>query len=90
MQKIVRLCIASIFITLIIGCNAQAEPVNTISPNEKCRVCGMFVAKYQPWVAQIHLAADDVAMFDGVKDMMAYYFEPYIFGGTKDPKNSDI
>ena len=51
---------------------------------------GCLSPKYQPWIAQIHLAADDVAMFDGVKDMMAYYFEPEKFGGTKDPKNSDI
>lgn len=60
----------------------QAEPVNTIKQGEKCRVCGMFVAKYQPWIAQLHYASADVAMFDGVKDMMAYYFEPEKYGAT--------
>ncbi|TKB07278.1 nitrous oxide reductase accessory protein NosL [Desulforhopalus sp. IMCC35007] len=90
MQNFGKLCIASILTTLIMVFNVQAEPVNNISPKEKCRVCGMFVAKYQPWIAQIHISDHDVAMFDGVKDMMAYYFEPEKFGGTQQTKNSPI
>jgi len=66
---------------LFLSFNLQAKPVTDINPDEKCRVCGMFVEKYQPWIAQIQYSDDDVAMFDGVKDMMAFYFEPEKYGG---------
>uniref|UniRef100_UPI004048B1A8 nitrous oxide reductase accessory protein NosL n=1 Tax=Aliarcobacter sp. TaxID=2321116 RepID=UPI004048B1A8 len=42
----------------------------------KCPVCGMFVAKYPKWVAQIQIKDGHTHYFDGVKDMMKFYFEP--------------
>lgn len=42
----------------------------------KCPVCGMFVAKYPKWVAQIKLKNTHSHYFDGVKDMMKFYIEP--------------
>jgi nitrous oxide reductase accessory protein NosL len=42
----------------------------------KCPVCGMFVAKYPKWVAQIQIKDRHTRYFDGVKDMMKFYFEP--------------
>jgi nitrous oxide reductase accessory protein NosL len=82
--------IAAFVVTLLLAFNLQAEPVKEIKPDEKCKVCGMFVAKYLPWIAQIQYSAEDVAMFDGVKDMMAYYFEPEKFGGKHDQKATSI
>jgi len=46
-----------------------------ISPGDKCPVCGMFVAKYPDFIAQIVIKDDVNAFFDGVKDMMKYYFD---------------
>ncbi|MBW6488729.1 nitrous oxide reductase accessory protein NosL [Sulfurimonas sp.] len=48
--------------------------VITISKDEKCPICGMFVYKYPKWAAQIFYQ-DTHFSFDGVKDMMKYYFE---------------
>ena len=38
----------------------------------KCPVCGMFVAKYPKWAAQIDVEGKK-HYFDGVKDMMKFY-----------------
>jgi nitrous oxide reductase accessory protein NosL len=42
----------------------------------KCPVCGMYVSKYPKWVAQIKIKDGHTHYFDGVKDMMKFYFEP--------------
>ena len=41
---------------------------------DKCPVCGMFVAKYPDWTAEIIFSDGSVVFFDGVKDMLKYYF----------------
>ena len=43
-------------------------------PRDKCPVCGMFVAKYPDFVAVLAFKDGTYAFFDGVKDMMKYYF----------------
>ncbi len=45
-----------------------------VTKKDKCPVCGMFLYKYPRWVARIKYAKRDVS-FDGIKDMMKYYFE---------------
>ncbi len=45
-----------------------------VPKNARCPICGMFVAKYPQWVAMIE-AQDQNLYFDGVKDMMKYYFK---------------
>ena len=51
----------------------DGEPVKPGS-GDKCPVCGMFVAKYPDWTAEIIFSDGSVVFFDGVKDMMKYYF----------------
>ena len=41
---------------------------------DKCPVCGMFVAKYPDWVAQIVFGDGSTVFFDGAKDMFKFYF----------------
>lgn len=41
----------------------------------KCPVCGMFVKKYPKWAAEIQIDGY-THYFDGVKDMMKFYFAP--------------
>jgi nitrous oxide reductase accessory protein NosL len=41
-----------------------------VPKDAKCPVCGMFVYKYPRWAAQM-----DSLYFDGVKDMMKFYFD---------------
>lgn len=50
-----------------------------VKEDEKCPVCGMFVAKYPRWAAQIiysHGNHEHKFSFDGVKDLMKFYFDP--------------
>lgn len=51
-----------------------------VTGEHRCSVCGMFVAKYPEWVSQILLADGRVMMFDGPKDMLAFFFAPEEYG----------
>ncbi len=51
-----------------------------IDEKTRCPVCGMFVVKYKLWWSQLTLSDGTVHTFDGVKDMMAYYFTPATYG----------
>jgi nitrous oxide reductase accessory protein NosL len=42
----------------------------------KCPVCGMFVAKYPRWAAEVAEKNGKKYYFDGVKDMMKFIFYP--------------
>lgn len=61
----------------------KGSAVTQVDPHEKCPVCGMFVARYPEWVTQMHLADGQLLFFDGMKDMLAYYFNPGDFGGRE-------
>jgi copper chaperone NosL len=66
------------FIFIILSCSpvcAQEVQPAKIGPGDKCPVCGMFVAKYPDFVDQIVFKDGTHAFFDGVKDMMKYYFD---------------
>jgi copper chaperone NosL len=56
------------------GQAGEDQPVKP-SDKDKCPVCGMFVAKYPDFLAQIVFADGSQAWFDGVKDLMKYYFD---------------
>jgi nitrous oxide reductase accessory protein NosL len=45
-------------------------------PEDRCAVCGMYVAKYPSWVASIVLEDGTVHFFDGPKDMFRFLLEP--------------
>lgn len=42
---------------------------------DKCPVCGMFVAHYPDFIAQVVFQDGSSAYFCGVKDMLQYYFD---------------
>ena len=50
----------------------EKKPVKP-SPKDKCPVCGMFVAKYPDWLAEIIFKDGTYVVFDGAKDMFKYY-----------------
>jgi len=61
---------------------ANTTATDTVPDNARCSVCGMFVAKYPNWLAQIHYESPaETRIFDGVKDMMVFYFNPQKYGG---------
>ncbi len=49
-----------------------------VPKDAKCPVCGMFVSKYPKWVAEVQIDGY-THYFDGVKDMMKFYFKPASF-----------
>ena len=54
-----------------------------VNKNEKCPVCGMFTYKYPRWATQIfykHNKHTHHHSFDGVKDLMKFYFNPSKWG----------
>lgn len=55
---------------------AFADDIKPVKPfpEEKCPVCGMFVAKFPSFAAQIVFKDGSRACFDGSKDMFKYYF----------------
>lgn len=72
-----KYCRMALLILMLAVSSAQAgesQPVKP-SPQDKCPVCGMFVAKYPDFLAQMIFKDGSYALFDGVKDMMKYYFE---------------
>lgn len=46
-----------------------------VPKDAKCPVCGMFVSKYPKWAAKITTKTGKTYYFDGVKDLMKYYFK---------------
>lgn len=44
------------------------------SAADKCAVCGMFVAKYPGWIAEIIFKDGSAVFFDGPKDLFTCYF----------------
>jgi nitrous oxide reductase accessory protein NosL len=69
---------------------ASADPTGFIkpSPKDKCPVCGMFVAKYPDFAAEIVFKDGSYAVFDGAKDLFKYYLELGRYNPSKKP--SDI
>lgn len=69
---------------------AQAEPVDKVPTDARCKVCGMFVAKYNNWIVQVRLADGQVLFFDGAKDMLVFYFNPQQYGETSQDEIKEI
>ena len=63
-----RVIIVAVLLVVSWPLTGTAAPV-TASKADKCPVCGMFVAKYPDFLAQIIFADDSHALFDGAKDM---------------------
>jgi nitrous oxide reductase accessory protein NosL len=74
-------------LSLFVSHSGDRKPIQPAS-RDKCPVCGMFVAKYPDWVAEIIFKDGSYAVFDGAKDMFKYYFNFGKYNPSK--KLSDI
>ena len=64
-----------------------------VNKDEKCPVCGMFTYKYPKWATQIFYkngSKEQHYSFDGVKDLMKFYFDANAWGDYKDAKKENI
>ena len=91
-KRIFSLVAALAAVVLLLGAGpAAAAWFDTpVQKDERCAVCGMFVVKYPAWLARIKRADGTVRSFDGVKDMMVYYFDPTRFGDPAGPDKAEI
>ncbi len=56
--------------------NAIKElPKIKVTKQDKCSVCGMYLYHHPNWVARITYAKKEVYSFDGIKDMLKFYFK---------------
>ncbi len=69
--------------------NHQINSNKNIPQDAKCQVCGMFVVKYENWIASIKVE-NETFYFDGVKDMLKFYFEPTKYSKIDDLKDASI
>jgi nitrous oxide reductase accessory protein NosL len=74
-------------VTLSLSWGGDRKPIKP-GPRDKCPVCGMFVAKYPDWLAEIIFKDGAYAVFDGTKDMFKYYFNLKKYNPSK--RGSDI
>jgi nitrous oxide reductase accessory protein NosL len=70
---ILTLFVLSLTLTLSLSWSGDRKPVKP-SQKDKCPVCGMFVAKYSDFLAEVIFNDGSYAVFDGPKDMFKYYF----------------
>ncbi len=71
----------------------QIEGTIEVRKDEKCPVCGMFTYKYPKWATQIfykYNGHEHHYSFDGVKDMMKFYFDPMEWGKYETSSRNNI
>jgi nitrous oxide reductase accessory protein NosL len=68
---------------------AEIKPPVRPAPKDRCQVCGMFVAKYPNWTAEIVFHDGTYVMFDGAKDLFTYLFDIRKYSPTKKPSDMD-
>lgn len=73
-MRILRIAVLVVLLTFSVALATEVAPVKP-STKDKCPVCGMFVAKYPDFLAQISFQDGSHAFFDGAKDMFKYYFD---------------
>jgi len=83
------LIVSMLIFGLSVSCVSAGEkkPIEP-TPQDKCPVCGMFVARFPDFLAQVIFKDGSYAVFDGAKDMFKYYLDMARYNPAK--KESDI
>jgi len=87
LMKPLRIILLLILLTSSLALAGEKKPIKP-TPKDKCPVCGMFVAKYPDFLAEIVFKDGTYSFFDGAKDMFKYYFNLKKYHPSKN--NSDI
>lgn len=64
-----------------------------VEKDEKCPVCGMFAYKYPKWAARMSYTENGKQInlaFDGVKDLLKFYYNPSKWGNYTKHKESEL
>ncbi len=67
--------VAILVVLMVLVSSAFAGDRQPVQPTktDRCPVCGMYVAMYKDFIAQIVFKDGSYAVFDGAKDMFKYY-----------------
>lgn len=87
MYRIILVLVLACALT-VTGADAAGKGANSVPPNAKCPVCGMFVVKYPDWTATARFKDGTTHYFDGPKDLLSYYLDPARYGKGK--RQADI
>ena len=74
-REAVLLGVLLILAVFALPADGESLPPLSPAPGDKCPVCGMFVAKYPDWTAQVRFEDRRTAFFDGAKDLFKYLLE---------------
>lgn len=85
MKRLITLIII-VILAFPIASSGQRQPVRP-TMKDKCPVCGMFVAKYPDFLAEILFKNGSYAVFDGAKDMFKYYLNIKKYNPPQDKEN---
>jgi len=77
---------SALTLALLLAANLQADQVRLPGKQDRCPICGMFVAPYPEWTSIILFADGTQLFFDGAKDLFRYYFA---LPSAADPRNRD-
>ena len=69
--------------------NAAEKKFTKPADRDKCPVCGMFVAKYPDWVAEVVFKDGSYAVFDGPKDLLKFILDQKSHAPGKGQKEID-
>jgi nitrous oxide reductase accessory protein NosL len=84
-------CLVTGAVLVLLLCGAaRAADYRPVTPTakDKCPVCGMFVAKYPDFLAQVIYKDGAYAVFDGAKDMFKYLVNLHTYAPSR--QASDI
>lgn len=81
------LAVAAVLLTALAAGAETAAPQGFVAPakRDKCPVCGMFVAPYPEWTAELVFSDGSYAVFDGPKDLFRFYLDMARFGSRRLP-----
>ena len=82
-MNVFRITLIAFLLTCSLSLAEEPKPVKAVK-TDKCPVCGMFVAKYPDFLAQVIFRDGSYALFDGAKDMFKYYFDLKKYNPSKD------
>jgi copper chaperone NosL len=82
------MCLFLVVLTLTLAEAGERKPIRP-TPGDKCPVCGMFVAKFPDWNAEIIFKDGSYAVFDGAKDMFKYYLDLKKYNPSKNSGDID-
>jgi len=82
-MNVFRMTLIAFLLTCSLTLAEEPKPVKA-EKADKCPVCGMFVAKYPDFLAQVIFRDSSYALFDGAKDMFKYYFNLKKYNPSKE------